>query len=370
MNDKKSDTQFVGKVHKILLDDSVRAGVRASAVAQDNKGAGIGVLPLQMILPYSCDVVADKPGRVVTDSQRHVAYIPGYIVDAVRNNLPVGEGGKVVVIGLWLTIGKGLSFSLEVPQHLLLLGVNANDGKSSHLRFFADGGDAPELFITVLDLLHRKVLIEGALPKAKGIKDLADKVAGDVVPHRGEFTHDLSYAQGDPHHILILREPRRMRLDDLHDGLRPLRMLGKHTLASSTCSADAAITGSLSREKFPNAILKSMCACSHNFANFAIAEPLSLEVGGLRGQEPSSVSLVQYGHIRQIAWREDLWRSFLSHFKGTGTTYKVKKISPVFLYYIFDNQQIKSKFYRFFGGSDRGGYSTVLSSMSWSQMAA
>ena len=37
MNHKKSDTQFVGKVHKVLLDDSVRAGVQSSAVAQDNQ---------------------------------------------------------------------------------------------------------------------------------------------------------------------------------------------------------------------------------------------------------------------------------------------------------------------------------------------
>ena len=113
-----------------------------------------------------------------------------------------------------------------------------------------------------------------------------------------------------------------------------------------------------------------MCACSHNFANFAVAEPLSLEVICLCGQEPSSVSLVQRGHIRQIAWRKDFWRSFLSHFKGTGTTYKVKKNSPDSLYYIIDNQLIKSKFYRFFGGSCRGGFSTVLNSLSWLQMAA
>ena len=32
MNHKKSDTQFVGKVYKILLDDSVRGGVGFSAI--------------------------------------------------------------------------------------------------------------------------------------------------------------------------------------------------------------------------------------------------------------------------------------------------------------------------------------------------
>ena len=66
MNDKKSDTQFVGKVHKILLDDSVRAGVRASAVAQDNKGAGIGVYsgangPLNPRENHRTQTVPDSP---------------------------------------------------------------------------------------------------------------------------------------------------------------------------------------------------------------------------------------------------------------------------------------------------------------------
>ena len=50
--------------------------------------------------PYSRDVVADKPGSVVADSQRHVAYIPGDIIDALRNNLTFGEGGEVMVKGL------------------------------------------------------------------------------------------------------------------------------------------------------------------------------------------------------------------------------------------------------------------------------
>ena len=57
MNDKKPDTQFVGKVHKILLDDSVRTGIRSSAIAQDNKRMRIRVLPLQVLFPYSRDVV-------------------------------------------------------------------------------------------------------------------------------------------------------------------------------------------------------------------------------------------------------------------------------------------------------------------------
>ena len=164
-----------------------------------------------------------------------------------------------------------------------------------------------------------------------------------------------------------------MRFDDLHDGLCPLGMLGKHARTASPRSANTAVTRPLSGEKFLSSILKSMCACSHNFTNFAVAEPLSLEVGGLGGlggQEPSSVSFVQRGHIRQIFWREDFRRGFRKHLYTSWSLYKVTKDSPDFLYYIINNQHIKSNFHRFFGGLFQGGFSTVLNGMLHSQMAA
>lgn len=370
MNDKKPDTKFVGKVHKILCDDSVRTGIRSSAIAQDNKRMRIRVLPLQVLFPYPCDVVADKSGCVVTDSQCHIADIPCDIVDAVRDNLTIRERGEVVVKGLERSVGQCLSFTLEVPKHLLLLGINADDGKSYTRSLLANGGDLLELLVPVFHILHGEVLIEGAFPKTKRIKELSDKVAGDVISCCGKFIHNLRDAQGYPYHVLILRQASRMRFYDLHDSLRPLGMLGKCTLPSGTRPADTAVSRTFSGEEFLPSVLKSMCACSHNFTNFAVAEPLSLEVGGLCGQEPSSVSFVQRGHIRKIAWRKDFWRSFRYHFKSIAITLKFTKISPVFLYYTIDSQWFNSNYCHFFGGCYQGGFSTVLNSISWPQMAA
>ena len=129
-----------------------------------------------------------------------------------------------------------------------------------------------------------------------------------------------------------------MWFDNLNEGLCPLGMLGKYALPASTSSANTAVTRTLSGEKFLSSILKSMCACSHNYTNFAVAEPLSLEVGGLGGQESSSVSFVQRGHIRQIFWREDFWRGFRKHLYTSWSLYKVTKNPPYFLYYIIDIQ--------------------------------
>ena len=370
MNDKKPDTKFVGKVHKILLDDSVRTGIRTSAIAQDNKRMRIRVLPLQVLFPYSCDVVADKSGCVVTDSQCHIADIPCDIVDAMRDNLAIRERGEVVVKRLERSVGQRLSFTLEVPKHLLLLGINADDEKSYTRSLLANGGDLLELLVPVFHILHGEVLIEGAFPKAKRIKDLSDKVAGDVISYCGKFIHNLRDTQGYPYHVLILRQASRMRFYDLHDSLRPLGMLGKYTLPSGARPADTAVSRTFSGEEFLPSVLKSMCTCSHNFTNFAVAEPLSLEVGGLCGQEPSSVSFVQRGHIRQIAWRKDFWRSFRYHFKSIAITLKFTKISPVFLYYIIDSQWFNLNYCRCFGGCYQGGFSTILNSVSWPQMAA
>ena len=122
MNDKKPDTKFVGKVHKILLDDSVRTGIRSSAIAQDNKRMRIRVLPLQVLFTYSRDVVADKSGCVVTDTQCHMADIPCDIVDAVRDNLTIRERGEVVVKGLERSVGQlNLRKSLQFPYAISLI---------------------------------------------------------------------------------------------------------------------------------------------------------------------------------------------------------------------------------------------------------
>ena len=262
MNDKKHGTQFVGKAHKILLDDSVRGGVEPSAITQDNEGTSIGVLLLEMYSPDSRDGVTDELVHVMANAQRHITHISGHIVDAVRNNLAIRERGEVMVKGLEWTVAQCLPVPFEVPNHLLLLGVDADDRKSNSLGFFADGGDTLELFISVLNLPHGRVLVERTFSKNKGVNDLTDKVAGDIVPDSREFAHDLSNTQGYPHHILILGKPCCMRFDDLHDGLCPLGMLGKHALPASTCSANTAVTRTLSGEKFLSSILKSMCACS------------------------------------------------------------------------------------------------------------
>ena len=88
---------------------------------------------------------------------------------------------------------------------------------------------------------EEEISITSLVEKAEGIKDLIDKVAGDVISNGSQFIHNLGHAQGYPYHILIMREPRRVRLGDLHYSPRPLGMLGKRTPAPGTSLANAAL---------------------------------------------------------------------------------------------------------------------------------
>ena len=127
MHDEDVQTQPVGEFHQVLLDNAMRTGIGASAIAQDNNGMGIGILVLEIRLPHPLDIVADKLGRIVVCSKGHVSGIRGDIIDAVGNNLSVSKSLKVMVEGLGLSNTEGFALPLEVADEFLLLGVNTDD---------------------------------------------------------------------------------------------------------------------------------------------------------------------------------------------------------------------------------------------------
>lgn len=174
INNKKPDILFVDKIHKLLLDDFILAGVGSSSVTKDNKHSGIRVLNFQMVLPDPLDIVTNESGSVVAAPHRHISHVFGDIIDTVRNNHSIAECGEIMVESLEASIGQSLAIPFEVSQHLFLLRVNADDGKSYGLRRLSDGRYSFELFVSVLDFLHGKILIEVPLPKSKGIKDLTN----------------------------------------------------------------------------------------------------------------------------------------------------------------------------------------------------
>lgn len=91
---------------------------------------------------------------------------------------------------------------------------------------------------------------------------------------------------------------------------------------------------------------------------------------GYSEREPSSVPLVQTGHICHITWRECFRRGSRNHFQTLAVMPKVTKSSPVLQCYIINNQQIKSNFHCFVGGSCSCRFTLVGTGLSGLQLAA
>ena len=62
MHNKKIHIKFGSKIHKVLFDNAMGAGVGTSAVAQNDYGISVRILCPQMLIPYPFYIVADKFG--------------------------------------------------------------------------------------------------------------------------------------------------------------------------------------------------------------------------------------------------------------------------------------------------------------------
>jgi|GEM_PF-6222595 len=120
MHNEKIHIQSVGKIHKVLFDNSVRAGVRSSSITQDDHGMHLRVFLMQVV-PDSGYVVADKFGRIMIGSQCQISDICSDIIYSVRYNLRFSERLKVMVVRLWLSHTECLSITFEVPYKFFFL---------------------------------------------------------------------------------------------------------------------------------------------------------------------------------------------------------------------------------------------------------
>lgn len=111
MHNEKVHIQPVGKVHEILLDNAVGGEFGSSAIAEYDQGARAGVR-FEMLRPDPLYVVAHEPGRVVARAYCHISDIPRHVIDAVRDNLPVGERKEVMAKGPGLAVAEGLAVTL------------------------------------------------------------------------------------------------------------------------------------------------------------------------------------------------------------------------------------------------------------------
>ena len=221
MYDKEPYAQSVSKVHEILLDNLVPAGVGPTSVAEDGDCPRLWVQVPEMLVPHPLDVLADKLGCVVTCADCHVVSVPGHVIYAMEDDLHLAEGGEVMVEGLEAAFGQSLAQPFEIACHLFLLGVHADDGDVDVCGGLAHGGNLSELLIPVFDLLHGEFLVERPLTQLEVVKNLLDQIPGDVISARFQLVHYLLGSKGYSYHALVLGEAGCVRLDNLLHGLRP-----------------------------------------------------------------------------------------------------------------------------------------------------
>ena len=329
VHDEDFHPDAVGEVHEVLLDDAVAAGVGASAVAEDDKHAGIGIERLEVAVPHALDVVADELGRVVAGAYREVARVAGDVVDAVRHNRPLGEGPEVVVVGLGRGRAVDLPVAPEVADRLLILGVHADDGYPGLDAGVSRRSDFHELGVPVLHLAQRQALEERPALEPRGREHPSDDMAGHVVSPLEELAADLRDIDVKPDDALVLRKPRRVAGDNLFEGRHPLGMLvdlpfraaARHALPS-VWRGD--VVGHF-MNRLGDGVRRTVKGLCHGLYRAAVGTRC------LACNKVPSVAFIKcrkvfHFHLANLYWR------FLLHLRNDlEINYKDTKISPVIL---------------------------------------
>lgn len=126
MHNKNIHIDSFSQCHEVLLDNLMGTGVVSAAVTKHDQCAGIGIMLEQMVMPYPLDVVADKPGSVVACADCHVSLVSRNVVNAMGDNLAVGEGLEIMVKRFWSTHTQCLPVPLEIAYEFFFLGVDAD----------------------------------------------------------------------------------------------------------------------------------------------------------------------------------------------------------------------------------------------------
>lgn len=335
MHNKKIHIKFGSKIHKVLFDNSMGAGVGTSAIAQNDYGISVRILCPQVLIPYPFYIVADKFGGVVTRAYRHVSHILCHIVDSVRDNLDIGECSEIVVKGFRLTKCQDVSVPFEVSDEFLLLRVDADYWKAYRRCLFSDGCNIQKLSIPVLDILHRKIFFERPMSVSHLLKHLSDKIFGQIASILGHFASNHRHAQGNPDDIFILKMTSSMRFNDQFECFKPFRMLVQFLLSSSARSTNASWFRSITGIDFINGTVNCVFAHVEKLTNF-------VQAAFTQGESLSSVILsllvfVERRHKQLLLGCKHFWRSFRNHLKYRRKVFKVTKSSPVLQLYLFDN---------------------------------
>ena len=331
VHDEDFQPQPVGQVHEVLLDDMVSAGVGTAPIAEDDEHFRVGVECTEVLSPDAFYVVAHELGGVVAGADGEESQVVGDVVDAVRDDCSVGERLEVVVVVFRGVVAVHLPVTLEIANHLFLLGVDADDGDSE----LQTGGLGlvylPELRVSVRDHIQRDAFGERPLFEAGGLEHLLHQVRGHFEPPFEKLAPDLRHAYVEPHRALVLRETGHVVGDDVLKGGHPLGVLAYFAFGTAARPSYPALTGT---DVVAELAFSSVNGVFPDFQNRRQTLHGDLhESHRLGGEVTPSIVFVERSKERYFRICDYNWRIFHFSCNRLKINYKDTKFSPVFLCY-------------------------------------
>lgn len=148
--------------------------------------------------------------------------------------------------------------------------------------------------LSILDVLHRKVLDKGTSAKSQLFKYLPDNIFGYLTTFIGHLSGNFRSTHRHPEYILVLGQSGNSRSYDEVEDLELLGMTRQKALPSTTATAYPSRFRSISGLDFIYGIVHCCFAHTEKFCNFVHAT--SAKSKSLGSEILSSSVFVELGH--------------------------------------------------------------------------
>lgn len=197
----------------------------------------IWVFPLEELSPNLNEIVADKLSGVMATPPCQIANVGSDIIDAVRDYGSIRKALEIMAISLRQSLARDRTLTLEVSNHLLLLGVNTEYWDVISFALRTKILDFLEQSVSILDILQSLILDKETILEAPCLLLLVDDVSGHLDSAFLEQVNDLKYRYSQPNDSIILWQSCCMRGNNLVKNIEVLRVLLEYrSPATSNCS--------------------------------------------------------------------------------------------------------------------------------------
>src|ERR1022692_671686 len=227
------DSHAVHQRLQVFFEQVLRSAVAAAAVALQQKFPRPRIRLATLGSPPLKDAVAGKRAGVVTGAEIEVSSIPLEVVNAVRNHGAFGKGEKVMVKDLAAFGGEEPSLAIKQAEHLLFLGVDADDRVGRIQERLLVRIENVELLMPVLVLTHGQIFEGLAMAELTVVQELFDEISTGRKSRSRHETGDGLHGQVRPQAIGFHGVARRVLLQHGLEGRHEFWRTNDQVLSSA-----------------------------------------------------------------------------------------------------------------------------------------